>query len=417
MIDLQPLPMAEAQEFWRDKLPLSPGQFARLADEAKTRAFAVSGIAKGDELTTVMQAMQKAIDKGTTLEDFKRDCATIFEKRGWTGKRAWRIDNIFRTNIQTAYSVGRYRQMMEVRDGRPYWQYSAVNDSRTRPTHAALNGKVFRFDHPFWRIWYPPNGFRCRCGVVTISESEMKRDGLTAETDDPTGKLIEPIDPKTGYKMPARLLMPDQGFAFNPGETTWGGIVDAAKRPGNWKPLPGLKTAGDYRRKALTNVRPGDIADLDETALLPAGKDDAFYKAEFVKLYGEEKVVKDVLGEPAILSLRSFMENKTPGSETWKFSKGGHGVSIPLLEEMLLTPYEVWLTPHKNEAGRIRLAKRYISLWKTADKKRVGGYAAFEVVDGVFQGVTAFIPMRGGRPSVEYVDAQRLGLLLYQRGR
>ena len=154
MIDLQPLPMAEAQEFWRDKLPLSPGQFARLADEAKTRAFAVSGIAKGDELTTVMQAMQKAIDKGTTLEDFKRDCAAIFEKRGWVGKRAWRIDNIFRTNIQTAYSVGRYRQMMEVADVRPYWQYSAVN-TRTRPTHRALHGRP-SVDHPSGG---PPNGF------------------------------------------------------------------------------------------------------------------------------------------------------------------------------------------------------------------------------------------------------------------
>lgn len=417
MIDLQPLPMAEAQQFWQDKLPLSPGQFSRLADEAKTWAFAVSGIAKGDELTTVFQAMHKAIDRGTTLNDFKRDCAAIFEKRGWVGKRAWRIDNIFRTNIQTAYSVGRYRQMMEVADSRPYWQYSAINDSRTRPTHAALNGKVFPFDHPFWRTWYPPNGFRCRCGVVTLSQSEMERDKLTAETNDPTGRLIEPIDPKTGYKMPARLLMPDPGFATNPGNTVWGDIVDAADRPGNWKALPGLKTSGDYRRKALTNVRPGDIADLDETSLLPAGKDDAFYKAEFLKLYGEEKVVKDVLGEPAILSLRAFMENKTLGSETWKFSKGGHGISIPLMEEVLLTPYEVWLTPQKNEAGQIRLAKRYISLWKTADKKRVGGYAAFEVVDGVFQGVTAFIPMRRGKPSVEYMDAQRLGLLLYQRGR
>jgi SPP1 gp7 family putative phage head morphogenesis protein len=336
MIDLQPLPMAEAQEFWRDKLHLSPGHFARIADEAKTRAFAVSGIAKGDELTTVFQAMQKAIDQGTTLEDFKRDCAAIFEKRGWVGQRAWRIDNIFRTNIQTAYSVGRYRQMMEVADSRPYWLYSAVNDSRTRPTHRALHGKVFRFDHPFWRTWYPPNGFRCRCGVVTLSQSEMERDRLTAETADPTGKLIEPIDPRTGNKMPARLLMPDPGFSSNPGKSVWGGVVDAADKPVQWDPMPGLKTAGDYRRKSLTNVKPGDIADLDETALLPAGKDDAFYKAEFLKRYGKEKVVRDVLGEPVILSLRAFLADKTPGAkELWKFDKLGHGTSIPLAEEML----------------------------------------------------------------------------------
>lgn len=415
MIDLQPLPMAEAQQFWRDKVPLSPGQFNKLSDEAKTRAFAVSGIATGNELSTVFQAMQKAIDSGTTLDDFKKDCGAIFEKRGWTGKRAWRVDNIFRTNIQTAYSVGRYRQMMEVREYRPYWQYSAVNDSRTRPTHLALNGKVFPADHPFWKTWYPPNGFRCRCGVVTLSENEVERDGLNVETDDPTGRLIEPIDPQTGNRMPARMLRPDDGFAFNPGETVWGGVVDAAEKPGRWEALHGLKTAPDYGRRSLVNVRPADIADLDASMLLPPGRDDDFYKTEFVRRYGEETVVRDVLDEPVILSLRSFMENKMPGAETWKFSKKGHGETIPLMDGMVRQPFELWLTPQKNETGQIRLTKRYICFWKTEDKKRIGGLSVYEVVDGVYQGVTNFIPLAKGAPSLEYVEKQRVGLLLYQK--
>jgi SPP1 gp7 family putative phage head morphogenesis protein len=226
---------------------MSPGEFRRLSDEAKTRAFAVSGIAKGDELATVMAAMQKAIDQGTTLADFKKDCAAVFEKRGWTGRRAWRIDNIFRTNIQTAYSVGRYKQMQEVKARRPYWQYSAVNDSRTRPSHAAMHGKVYPADHAFWNTWYPPNGFRCRCGVVTLSERDIRAENLTVETDEPTGKLIEPVDPVTGNKMPARLLMPDSGFAHNPGKSAWGGVVDASEKPGQWAAVPKIETASDYR--------------------------------------------------------------------------------------------------------------------------------------------------------------------------
>lgn len=82
-----------------------------------------------------------------------------------------------------------------------------------------------------------------------------------------------------------------------------------------------------------------------------------------------------------------------------------------------MEPYEIWLTPQVNEAGRIRLAKRYISLWKTADGERIGGYAAFEVADGVFQGITAFLPTRKSVPVLESVEAQRRGLLLYPRGR
>ena len=138
--------------------------------------------------------------------------------RGWTGKRAWRLDTIFRTNIQTAYNAGRYHQMQQVKERRPYWRYSAVNDSRTRPAHRAVHGKIFPADHPFWDTWYPPNGFRCRCSVNSVSAHDLELEGWKVETTDPTGKLYEPTDPVTGVKLPARLLMPDEGWRFNPGK-------------------------------------------------------------------------------------------------------------------------------------------------------------------------------------------------------
>lgn len=416
MIDLKPLPMEEARQFWRDKVPLSPGQFNRLSDEARVRAFAVSGIARGGELSTVMAAIQKSIDAGTTFDDFRKTCASVFERRGWTG---WRTETIFRTNIQTAYGVGRYRQMMDVRESRPYWQYSAVNDSQTRPSHAALNGRVFPADHPFWNTWYPPNGFNCRCGVVTLSAHEVERDGLKVERDDPTGKLIEPVDPMTGNRMPARPLMPDIGFDHNPGKTVWGGIVDAAKQSGTWESLPGLRAASDYRLKALANVSPDEIADFGAEMLLPSGKSNDFYKAEFIRRFGEEKVIRDVLGEPAVLSLRTFLIDKTPGAApVYKFDKSGHGASILMMEDILLSPYEVWLAPQKNEAGRVRLVKRYLGFWKTEDRARIGGLGVYEVADGVFQGVTNFVPLKKNMdiPNIRYLEGQRQGLLLYRRG-
>lgn len=41
-------------------------------------------------------------------------------------------------------------------------------DRRVRPSHAILDGKVYPADHEFWATHYPPNGFRCRCGVRTL---------------------------------------------------------------------------------------------------------------------------------------------------------------------------------------------------------------------------------------------------------
>lgn len=225
-VELKPLPMAEAQKFWRDKIKMSPKEFRKLTDEAKLKAFAVSGIAKGDELNTVFDALQRAIDKGESFDDFKKSCAEIFERRGWTGKRAWRIDNIFRTNIQTAYNVGHYQQQQATSAALPYWQYSAVNDSRTRPTHLAMNGRVWPADHQIWDTWYPPNGYRCRCSVIALTRGQVAQRGLTVEEQDPTNRLIEPIDPGTGNRMPARQLLPDQGFAINPGKTYLSGLGD-----------------------------------------------------------------------------------------------------------------------------------------------------------------------------------------------
>lgn len=226
-IDLEALPMEEALEFWADKIIMDAATFYGLADEARSAAFTVSGIANRSELESVFTALTNAIKNGTTLADFKKECLDIFESRGWTQGKAWRIDNIFRTNIMSAYNAGRYSQMMEVVDDRPYWMYDAINDSRVRPAHSAMDGRVFRFDNPVWDKWHPPNGFRCRCSLISLSEGQLQRMGLKVEEGDPTGSVVEATDPVTGKKLPPFRLDPDRGFAHNPGRTPMAGIRQA----------------------------------------------------------------------------------------------------------------------------------------------------------------------------------------------
>lgn len=222
------LPMAEALEFWRAKVRLPPKEFYALAESHRVRAFTVSGLARADMIHEIYRSMGRALESGETFEEWKKSLPHIWEENGWTGKRAWRVDNIFRTNIQTAYNAGRYKQMMEVSEGRPYWQYSAVNDSRTRPTHRALHGRVYRHDSPFWDTFYPPNGFRCRCKVKTLSERQVRERGLKVWDGNGLGELIEPPGPG-GTTLPARPLMPDKGFAGNPGKEAW--QADLSKYP------------------------------------------------------------------------------------------------------------------------------------------------------------------------------------------
>lgn len=416
MIEVKPqaLKYKDAVAFWQNKVKLSPGEYRKLSDEAKTKAFAIAGIAKGDELETVFNALGQAVEGNINFEDFKKQCGDIFSKRGWTGVSAWRVDNIFRTNVQAAYMAGRWKQVRAASGLRPYGQYSAVNDSRTRPTHTAAHGMVYPLDHAFWDTWWPPNGFRCRCNVKTLSKRQVEQRGIKVKTDDMTGKLVEPVDPETGSKMPARLLMPDPGFMLHPGKSAFGGIVDSSKIK-NPKQVDGMPGPAEYKRRKLENVKPSQVPDIDESKLLPTGKDDEFYIKKFTDLYGKETVVTDAMGEPVILSLRSFMANKTPGREKYKFNKPGHGESIPVLEQMVTEPYEIWLTPQKDSTGKIRLTKRYICLWKTSDKKRIGGFSVFETYHGVLQGVTSFLPMRKGKTDFKYLEKLRTGVLVYGR--
>ena len=219
-IDLEPLPFDEAIAFFGDKVPMTLGEFYSLADAARARAFTVARVSKMDVILDIFDSVGAAIADGETLADFQGRLDDIMAARGWGGLTPWHAETVFRNNIQTAYSVGRYNQMKDSADDF-YGEYDAVNDSHTRPSHAALDGKIFPMDHPFWDTWWPPNGHRCRCGVNPIHKDVVEEEGLTVETVDPTNGLIEPIDPRTGRKMPARPLIPDPGWDTHPGKTEW----------------------------------------------------------------------------------------------------------------------------------------------------------------------------------------------------
>lgn len=398
-VTLEPLTMQAASDFWRNKIKLGPAEFAKLSDEAKIRAFGISGIAKGAELTTVFNSLQAAIDKGISFSEFKKDCAEIFARRGWTGKREWRVQNIFRTNIQTAYNSGRYKAQKENADVFPYLQYNAVNDRRTRPTHAAMNGKIFPLDHPFWDTWYPPNGYRCRCSTLSLTEGQIKRMGLKVETEDPTDTPVEIANPKTGAKMTVQQLLPDPGFAHHPGKVVWGGM---AERPAaaDFKAMAGLAGISDFGRKPLTGILAKGLP--AQPSLLPGGKDESFYKEAFEKSFGKEQVIKDALGEPVILAEGAVQYT------------GKDGEAIAIIRQTLTKPFEIWLTPQLDAAtGRVRLAKRYLSLWRSPEGSAAGGVVVLEAVDGSYGGVVALIT--GAPDTFGPAEKERQGLLLYPK--
>ena len=159
--ELKPLPFEEAIEAFKGKVPMTADEFYALAAEARAKAFTVSAVARMDILVDMHTAVEQAIEAGETLADFRNQLDDFFQARGWIAPEdltPWRLETIFRNNVQTAYSTGRYKQMMDQVDEFPFWEYDAVNDSAVRPSHLAHDTKIYRADHAFWDTWYPPNG-------------------------------------------------------------------------------------------------------------------------------------------------------------------------------------------------------------------------------------------------------------------
>ncbi len=216
-LKLEPLPPKEAIKFFGNKAILTADEFYALESWARSRAFTVAGVTKAEVLNDIHSAVDDALQQGTTLEDFRGKLQEIMQNRGWEGTTPWHEETIFRTNIQTAYSVGRYEQIQKVKEAFPYLQYLAIDDDRVRPEHLAMNGRIFPIDSPVWDEWTPPNGFNCRCSTRPISQAEAESRGLLddIEMDNPSGKSVTVKDPLTDEPIEV-ILKPDKGFDVNP---------------------------------------------------------------------------------------------------------------------------------------------------------------------------------------------------------
>ena len=182
----------DALRYAREKKVVLPEEFYLLDLNARQYATTVSRLASLDQIRTVINLSNKAIEDGSTFQDFKKS----IEENG-IELSPHHLENIFRTNIQNAYAHGIWTQQQENKTNRPYLRYSSLTDSRVRPSHLALNNIIRHIDDSFWYTYYPPNGYLCRCGVDALTEAQAKRLGITPDD-----------------KLP--VVQPDKGFTTTP---------------------------------------------------------------------------------------------------------------------------------------------------------------------------------------------------------
>lgn len=167
----------------------------RLVGAAKKKAFSIANLAKKSMLETAFDELGKSITAGKSLANFAKALDERFTEAGWKKLKPSHVEMVFRNATMGAYSSGREVQMTQpaVLAARPYWQILAVRDDRCRATHAKVRGYVLRADDAFWtKVGRPPYGFSCRCKIVSRSEREIKRLGLTVRRGSEISGLPDP---------------------------------------------------------------------------------------------------------------------------------------------------------------------------------------------------------------------------------
>ena len=90
----------------------------------------------------------------------------------------------------SATMAAKWEQFEEDED-RYNLQYRTANDDKVRPEHAALDRVTLPMSDSFWKTYYPPNGWNCRCTVVQVRKEkyeETNHDEAMTRGEKATGK-------------------------------------------------------------------------------------------------------------------------------------------------------------------------------------------------------------------------------------
>ncbi len=397
------LTFREQAEFFRQKLRLPTQSWTDIFNGMHARAFVVAGATKDELLADFQSAIAKAIEQGTTLQEFRKDFDRIVATHGWSynGTRGWRSRVIYETNLRASYAAGRYAQMKEVAASRPYWRYRHSDAVETpRPEHLAWDGLVLAADDPWWDTHYPPNGWGCQCYVETLSGRDLERLGKDGPDKAPPIELETKTVGMRGPS-PRTVEVPkgiDPGFGYNVGEAAYGrNLSDQA--------MEQFRAAGADAWERLTS---GDWSSNDRPRLVPVDEptrslarkahDAAGVAAAIRTALGVSERVFDVRGVPVLVNADTLARHVDPARAQY----------APFLPDVLNDPYEVWLSFERHKGtGKVELRTRVVKAIATGKKE--GMLLVAQASRGLLEAWT-FVP---NEP--RYLQKQRVGKLLWGR--
>lgn len=192
-LDEGDLTFAKAIEVLGNAVPLSREEYDLLSAQLRFRAFTSARLTTIDAINKARTYLVSALEEGKSMVDFIDSLGAdeLLQKTGF-GKDPWYWENVYRTNIQTAYNTGR---MMSFEQNEPlFLEFIGIDDSRQTEICIKRNNIIRDYHDPFWGTNIPPLHYSCRSTVRGIYGEEAEVLGLKAK-DLPD--LIE--DPQKGF--------------------------------------------------------------------------------------------------------------------------------------------------------------------------------------------------------------------------
>lgn len=210
--------------------------------------FAVAGVQRLDVLQVFQDGIGEQLAAGGDLRAFAKAIKPQLMAKGFWGdvevtdpltkeSRVTKFDDarlqlIFDVNTRQSFAAGTWERIVRNAVRKPFLMYRTMQDERVRASHRAWDGVVLPVESPFWETHYPPNGWRCRCTVISVNEHDLARlgkAGIQFKRDEPPVDEIPYVNPRTGEVVPVPRGI-DPGFAYNPGKSRDAALYDQALR-------------------------------------------------------------------------------------------------------------------------------------------------------------------------------------------
>ncbi len=210
--------------------------WADLIREEHSHAFTISRLTNVDLLKDLQDMITKSVNGEMGRTDFMRNAKAALQAKGWWGEvtqtdpatgrdvtttfNPQRLKLIYDTNTRQAYAAGQWERIQLGKASHPYLRYITKDDGRVRASHAQWHNLTLPVDHPFWQTHYPPNAWRCRCRVISVTQREYDK-GKTPMGQDmlkvaPKVQMQDWTNPRTGEVMQVPVGV-HPSFAYNPG--------------------------------------------------------------------------------------------------------------------------------------------------------------------------------------------------------